>query len=180
MIYWKVENVKRRGRKWENKDFQGNFFRCFSARSEPESWFVVIRYQKARFLNRPESRGLNCLGRPGCDLNEKGLKLFSFLAQVMAFSPIWLNFYWRNNLEQLPFFGQKDALMSWGYTCIGLGWWNWNLSNHCNVCNSFKDWEMSCTIFRSYWSNVIRRTLRRIDGVQYQSIVKVIEQCIFV
>ena len=164
--------------------FSGRFLSLFLCSIGIRVLICVIRYQKVRFLtslNQPESRGLNCLGRPGCDLSERGLKLFSFLAQVMASSPIWLNFYWqRNNLEQLPFFGQKDALMSWGYTCIGLGWWNWNLSNHCNVCNSFKDWETSCTILRSYWSNVIRRTLRRIDGVQYQSIVKVIEQCIFV
>jgi hypothetical protein len=121
---------------------------------KPDSWPVKLN----------QSRGLNSLGRPRWDLSERGLKLFSFLAQVMAFSPIWLNFYWRrNNLEQFPFFGQKDALMGWGYICIGLGWWNWNLSNHCNVCNSFKDWETSCTILRSYWSNVIRRTLRRME-----------------
>ena len=56
MIYWKVENVKRRGRKLENKDFQGDFFRCFSARSESESWFVLSDlYQKSQILDQFKS-----------------------------------------------------------------------------------------------------------------------------
>jgi hypothetical protein len=155
MIYWKVENGRKKKKekdKVRKQRFSGRFlplFLCSVASCWSELDFLSDIHIKPEWFKQSldwfkSTRGLICLGRRGYDLTFKWESLNCSVFSHTGNSSL-------NNLTQLqlqdkqlgifPSFDKKAGLKGWGYICIGLGWWNRNISNHCNVWNSVKDWE---------------------------------------
>ena len=178
MIYWKVENGRKKKDKVRKKDFQGDLLLCQSEcwvvdRSAHKSLDLLLSdIQKPAWVQSTIQR-LNFFRSPRWFEWEA----FNF---VSVFSLIWLL------LTEKQLGHPSDKKMHW--------WVEVTFALDCDdgieiyeiiamfvICLKTDDekWlqvqTMSCTILRSY-CNVIRTTLRRICGFECnQSIVNVIE-----
>ena len=114
MIYWKVENGRKKD-KVRKQRFQGDFFESYFSPNKNDVGLMIIQNKIPDLLLSKSPTGLN--------QSSWDLRLLSFRIQMRALNSFLWHQFDSTSIERettLRQFGQKDALMSWSYICIGL------------------------------------------------------------
>ena len=129
MIYWKVENGRKKD-KVRKQRFQGDFFESYFSPNKNDVGLMIIQNKIPDLLLSKSPTGLN--------QSSWDLRLLSFRIQMrglkqLSLTPIWLNFDWeRNNFETI-----------WTKRCID----ELKLHLHWTVIDGFKCYEIVAAMF---------------------------------
>ena len=129
MIYWKVENGRKKD-KVRKQRFQGDFFESYFSPNKNDVGLMIIQNKIPDLLLSKSPTGLN--------QSSWDLRLLSFRIQMrclkqLSLTPIWLNFDWeRNNFETIRTKRCIDEL---------------KLHLHWTVIDGFKIYEVIAAMF---------------------------------
>ena len=129
MIYWKVENGRKKD-KVRKQRFQGDFFESYFSPNKNDVGLMIIQNKIPDLLLSKSPTGLN--------QSSWDLRLWSFRIQMrvlkqLSLTPIWLNFDWeRNNFETIRTKRCIDEL---------------KLHLHWTVIDGFKCYEIIAAMF---------------------------------
>lgn len=129
MIYWKVENGRKKD-KVRKQRFQGDFFESYFSPNKNDVGLMIIQNKIPDLLLSKSPTGLN--------QSSWDLRLWSFRIQMrglkqLSLTPIWLNFDWeRNNFETIRTKRCIDEL---------------KLHLHWTVIDGFKIYEVIAAMF---------------------------------